>query len=361
MSSVSSQPIIDLFLHQVGWIAPRLPDPSRPGVIVWLARQLAKESQDRLKPLFRLDHEVQLNAEKALILLLARTWQQPRPLRRALEIPERQVDWPHTYLTEISRPPERYWTREPILVPDLELRAALVTLAWNCIQLLELGTLGRAHQERRNRLQEAVAAVPLVARRSVVYQRHHEQRLLQGDPAARQAGQAIGAWRTFWLHRFGGDSDRAALQELAQRIDATYDTNADALLELVATMAIAQAACACSGPDRLFDAGWEIDGPIEHSRGRPVIRLRSGPFRCGLYKGLPHSPGGGKEGKAKDALTPLLLQLGDESTRGNQPDIVLSFWREGREDEWVAVLADAKRNAKKEDDGIGYLRKSVEL
>jgi hypothetical protein len=354
MGAAAALPDVDLFAEQVGWIAPHLPQPNRLGILAWIGRRLHRNAQARFLSHFPIDHPVQRRAERHVIALLRRSWTQPALRYRRLDIPERHVDWPRTYLEATTDPPMHYWLREQTTIPDLGVISALAMLASSFIDLLGLGDATEDRRLRSESLQAAMAGLPHGAVRPAAYSLQHEQRLLRTDGGAREAALAIRECLSFWESSFGGEDDRSALGALARTLQAGDIDNRDTLLELSATLSIARAAVEAAPADCSLGEPWRIENLEDRDAKRsPIILLRAGRLRCRISKGVPQLD----ERRAEDALVAVLAEMGLHST-GNQPDIVLSFWREDGKKEVLTVLGDAKRN--EAGSGERYLRAAVE-
>ncbi|AKT39616.1 hypothetical protein [Chondromyces crocatus] len=351
-------PEIDLFIHHLSWLGTFLEGPSRLAVMSWVGRMLRAEVREQLHGLFQADHPLQVQAEMAILRLLNRAWQKRAPRYALLDVPERDVDWPRTYLEELTRPPARYWARETSPLLDADMLGALCSLASS---LLELGALSLAVEgSRRSALREELrVAIARVARdvgnRRVPFTLRHEQRLLRADDDARRAALAIRAGLAFWRGRFGGEGDALKLREIGEQIqeaDLKHQRRTlYSLLELTSALGIARAALETREEIDLPEGvRWTLEDVDDRDQKNvPRLRLRSGALTCRISKEPPEG----------DMLVSLLAEMGLKST-GSQPDIVMTFSRtdpSGREKS-LFVLADAKRNAAS--DGRAYLSASVD-
>lgn len=99
---------LQLFVEQAGWLAPRLEDPTRLGVMTWLGRRLEPEARRRFAEHFPLSHPAQKRGEAGLCSLLSRSLVvHPTRLMRSDDV-TRQIDWTETYArsTTVMRPPQ---------------------------------------------------------------------------------------------------------------------------------------------------------------------------------------------------------------------------------------------------------------
>lgn len=352
------KPEVDLFVEQVSWLGPQFQKSSRLALMSWIGRMLKPEARERLGKLFRADHLIQIQAEEAILRLLNRAWQKRAPRHAILDVPEREVDWPQTYLQELTRPPARYWAKEPTHLLDAEMLGALCSLATT---ILELGSLAPAEEGSRPRalrddLRAAIARVRRdAASRYVAYTPRHEQRLLRMDDDARRAALAIRAGLAFWRERFGGEGDTEKLRAVGNQIEEAdlvhQRRTLDSLLELTSAIGLARAALETRDKADLPEGErWVLEDVDDRDQKNvPRIRLRAGALVCRISKDAPQG----------DTLVSILADMGINA-RGNQPDIVISFSRfdaTGQERS-LFVLADAKRNATS--DGKSYLGASVD-
>lgn len=129
-SELASRCDIELFVQQALWAAPRLPDPSRLGVLSWTTQFLRPEDGELLADRLRLHHPVQIAAEEALGRLLERVslTDHSRAYLRGCR-PGRAVDWPATLVASHPIIPHVYLSRTTARPVDGETRCALATLA----------------------------------------------------------------------------------------------------------------------------------------------------------------------------------------------------------------------------------------
>jgi hypothetical protein len=363
----------DLFVQQASWLAPQLDDPSRLGVLTWIARRLEPEARRTLLAAFPLHHPEQRRAEVALCSLLRRSIvSHPVRLKPTVDV-VRSVDWAETYVRARigGQPPEPYLSRIRTPMPDRATLGALVTLARSWERLLELAAgdspATSALRERRRSLQLARATLDRALPRTSFGQRHAE-RLRRLDETAAQQVAAITAALAFWRRAFGAEKeeDSAALRSLAEGLDDATVTNVDTLLEVTTAISIARAAVQSTRPDWPTKEPWTIASIEERGSMAPRMRLRSGRLICEISKGTPASaPDGlGRRTKIADLLGPwadeALPAIGGRSrSSGRQPDIVLTFWSVDAPERSVFVLADAKRNAT--GTGESYIRAALEV
>jgi hypothetical protein len=354
--SAPSQLDIDMFVDQVAWLGRHLRDPSRLGVVSWLGRALRPEVRTQLYGLFRADHPLVQRAEAELLRLLRRPWQKHAPRYARLDVPERNVDWTRTYVEELTSPPSSFWSREVVQMLDAGLLGALCSLGQT---LLDLGAMGEISPDRRTLRSALAHAIEMISRsvgrHRIPYTTLHEQRLLRMDPEAHAAARSISACLDFFRSKFGSDEDLDGLRALASQISEAdlrcSNRTLDSLLELSASIAIARAATSTTSARGVADSlSWQLlDVDERDDKNVPQIRMVAGPFTCVISKTAP----------PEDALVPLLHQMG-LTTRGHQPDIVMTFTLQSEDGHQASIvaLADAKRNADK--DGRRYLADSVE-
>lgn len=336
-----------LFIEQAGWIAPRLPDPTRRGLVCWLGAYLSEEAGRRVARLLPLDHAVQLRAEEAVIALLERRLSKLGRQYEANEVIGRDVDWPQTLERAAGMAPTVYLQRRRCPVPDRSCIGALAALARTWLVLLQLGD-GERHRRREQRLAETLRRLGPVTGPGVLSQRV-ARNLSKFDPVAEKGVNDIWEVLRFWSDQFDR-SDATSLMRIGRALRSDSANNPDNLLEVSATLSICRAACqlteSCIPKQR-----WEVEWRVAGAR-RAELVLRAGPLTCTLYKGKPHS-----DPLQEDRLNACLRLMGLE-VRGNQPDINLRFERSDCRGA-IYALGDAKRNWT--GDGLNYLRTAVEV
>lgn len=336
---------LQLFAEQAAWIAPRLPDPTRRGLICWLGTHLSQGAGQRIARLLPLDHAVHLRAEEAIVELLERRVLKTHRQLLANDAIARDVDWPVTLERAAGMTPTVYFERRPIQIPDRPCVGALAALARSWLAMLELGE-GEHHRRREERLRRTLRRVGPVTG-APGFSHRVGRSLSQLDAAAAERVNHIRAALRFWSERFDA-SDAVSLVRIGQKLRSDSINNPDNLLEVSATLSICRAACQLTEscvPNQI----WEVHSRIGHGRTETVIK--AGPLRCTIYKGKP-SP----RPEQEDRLNPSLRLMG-LMVRGGQPDINLRFERD-RCAGAVYLLGDAKRNWT--GDGVNYLRTAVE-
>ena len=326
-----------LFFSHAGWLVPQLADPSRRGLIVWVARHLERDERQNLAHHLRLEHPVQEEGEKALKRFLDTDPTVRRMRMNRTENLTRHVDWPTTYERALWHPPLEYYERKPAEFPDEQLVSSLLTLAdsWGRLHNVLgdpkrgrglLALRGKRHQKQRY---------------GVAYDIRMSQRLRHLDS---DAAEAIDRAVRLLDGAFGTHQDDSEVfEDLAEIIQ---DEQSDVLLELIVLLSIAR----CAG-----ECGWDV-APHENDEQRmPQILLSRGEWRCSLSKEKPHEASSAENA---DRISWLRKQMGNDDSTGHEPDITLRFWREGEEENAVYVLGDAKRNVSAE--GKAYIGPSVE-
>lgn len=364
---------LQLFVEQAGWLAPRLEDPSRLGVIHWLGRRLEPAARARFVRHFPLEHPTQRRAEAGLCSLLSRAIViHPTKLIPSDEA-GRSIDWAATYTRSRGalRPPQPVLARVRHPVPDRGTLGALVSLGRSWKRMLTLaesgGVAGRDYAARRSALGRALA--PQLTRGVVAgaFGNRHAARLRRLDEQAAADVHAIEEALAFWKRAFGerDPSDLVALQTVGRVLDEADAANIDTLMEATVAISIARAAVEAPRADWPTLFPWTVER-VDDPRGMyPAIVLRSGDLMCEVSKGTPPSAGRGAKERARiaDLLSPwadeALPATGRARSSGRQPDVVVSFWFEGDPSRVVFALGDAKRNAT--GDGESYIRTSIEV
>ncbi len=349
------QPDLALFIEHAGWLA-RAQGLTRLGLIAWLRQRLTARAADRIREQLPLDHPVQRAAEAAVIGVLRRIIEHRASRSWLQDTPGRLVDWPRTYLNAKGVAPSEFWVREPVLLPDAVVLGALATIASTWMRLLD----DEVSPDRRRRYEALAAAIeglPPLLRRASAYTQGVERRLQRADPAA---AAKLRVSLDFWTSFFGDDDARilAQLASNLQRSDLESE-NVDTLLELTAALSIARAALSAPAADLPPTGPWRFraaDLLSGRDRSYSDFVLQSGNLVVRIAKGVPRPPTG--KPVAADTLNDILKAMGYHA-RGNQPDIVITFWHQARPSRFLTALGDAKRNAS--GSGEDYLRESVEV
>ncbi|HEY6722855.1 MAG TPA: hypothetical protein VI197_02455 [Polyangiaceae bacterium] len=363
---------LQLFVEQAGWLAPRLQDPTRIGVINWLGRRLERVARQRFITHFPLSHAVQRRGETAVCALLQRSIVvHATKVLRVSEV-TRAVDWPATYACAhlAGRPPQPLLVRKRDAVPDRASLGALVSLGRSWTRLLELAAdhpeLGFEYLRRRTALRAAMPPQLIRGLAPAPYGSRHASRLRRLDDEAAFHVASIEQALGFWRRSFGASAtdDSAALSMLARLLDEADAKNIDTLLEATVALSIARAAVNADRADWPTLFPWTVLAVDEPRSMYPVIRLRSADLVCEIAKGTPRAPSLGDErAPIADLLSPwadeVLPSTGRARSTGRQPDLVVSFHLEGDPSRVVFALGDAKRNAT--GDGESYIRAALDV
>lgn len=361
---------IDLFVEQAKWIAPKLTDPTRLGIATWLGRRLEPAARRRFLRAFPLAHPTQRAAEGAVCALLRRAIVVHASRLVSTDDVGRTVDWVSTYSRSagLTRPPLPMLARVTYPVPDRASLGGLVTLAHTWRALLELGAEPSVYQDDFAQRGAALRAAvpPQIARgiAPVAFDARHAARLRRLDQVAADQVAAIEAAQGFWNRAFSSESDAGSLGAMGRLLDDADAANIDTMMEATVALSIARAATTAERPDWPTLFPWTLESVEDPSAMYPIVRLRSGDLICEVAKGTPTLPdAAGARHKIKDLLSPwadeALPRTGKARSSGRQPDVVVTFWFDGRPDKAVFALGDAKRNAT--GDGEGYIRMSLEV
>lgn len=338
---------LQLFAEQAAWIAPHLPDPTRRGLLRWLATHLSEGAGQRIARLLPLDHPVQQRAEAAVVELLERRLAKSSCQLSASEVIGRNVDWPHTLERAAGMTPTVHFERRRVSVPDRSCIGALAALGRTWLALVQLGDTER-HRRREEALRLTLRRVGPVTS-SAPFTQRMARNLSKLDSTAAQGVADIWCALRFWEAHFDC-ADAAALLEIGRQLRSDCMENPDHLLEVSATLSICRAACQLP-QSCITKQIWAVEWRTRGER-RTELVLKTGPLRCTVYKGKPH-PAPAQEDRLNHSLRLMGLAV-----RGNQPDINLRFERDGCPGA-VYILADAKRNWT--GDGVSYLRAAVEV
>ena len=390
-----------LFLSVFRWYCKSV-DLTFDEFIVCLSDRMTELERENLRLEIFVDDDAQRKGEDALVELANRLPNQGRHTRRWSDAPGRAVDWSETWLSREMGRCDRFCNLERILVPDKATRCALEGLAdrWESVlhrvpkaadwstrlealrkarlALLTnrapslIGKVGssRAAQStdtdadsERGGIRTSSSTLPnsvmikdapqYLPSQGSGWSQNASRRLHHVDHEAATAidaavrlwegnerrGEALAKFVERWLHKDQQSHLRAK--------------NSNTLFEWTAALWVARAA---------WSLGWEVDTPLKSGPGKySDLNMNKGEWRFRISKGEPKSPApkpvhiSGRT-NGKDRLTEARRLAGLEA-RGQQPDIVMTFWVSGDPDNYVTYLGDAKRN--ETSDGLGYLSSSV--
>ena len=342
--------VVDTFLDQAAWLGPHLPDPTRRGVLEWLARQFRDSTIAVLKDQLPLASPIQWEAEEAVMGLL-RNADAPTVRRRAYRSSKqvtRHTDWARSYAKSQSGGfPTSFVEHRPQEVPDTQVMRGLANLCRSWAYFRQRF----GYQQRSEELRETHQRLRRSWRQHGRLGPREMERLRTFDP---DVFGAVMAAQTFWDRAIGDDEEmlRELLLDLvdSERALGTDRREKDDLMEPVVIAAIARAATEGTG-----GTGWRIQG-VEYGEGvKPVILLEKGKLCCEISKNKPGAQSYELEHSVDRAKSDL-AKMGIRA-HGYEPDVVLRFWDLDHPGQRVFAFGDAKRNYAK--DGAGYLRSNV--
>ena len=314
----------------------------------WNVAELAGYVAARLKPrqrlpiiaLLELTSQRRKDAENAAIALAQSTWV-PRRDHRSIRVSEevrRSTDWSRTVVARASSPGITYVSVERESRPDVEAIGALASVLaqWSML-LRSIAEPDDDFDLRRVRLEKA----------RIELERRTPVRRMPWTDAVAKRWAAVSATEAARLvaglsltRRPLSDADG---QLLARLLGTERAPNEDALLEVSAALGVVAAALFADPP-------WtaSFDAPSKKPGKEPDIHLLSQDVVCRIRKGILAAPDNllRRKNYKRELAYQARLPAG-----GGQPDIVLTFWRRGKENHFVTVIADAKRNTT----GHGYL------
>lgn len=359
---------VALFADLAQWMASKLPDPTWLGFVGWLSQWLSVDSVASLRLLLPLDSPEQVRVEVALCDWLTVPSTHFARVKTVSQTIERGVDWPESWARSGRMPLTEFTHYEQVVTRDRELEATLAALALKWSSLLQRFPGGDSYAARAERLAVAVRSASRVemSRASPLHSSHIQALRghgLKGRTLARCLQDVLAFWCQPVLKY--SSTTQLRLATLVSHVSATGQ-NVDDMLELTARIAIARAAVSSEPIDYaiggepwvLVKATSRDDNARVAGRDKPVLVLRAGPLFCELSKGRPEVVHQRKTLKARDNL----LHAGEFNglnPRGNEPDLVLTFWLESAPDVRIVLLGDAKRNAT--GDGRGYIAASIEV
>jgi hypothetical protein len=334
------------------WLASGFFGGNRHSLLSWVAPYLSEKALRELRQKMMLDDAARIDAEKLLIDFLDTDPTRPRNRRRVESRMHRNTDWGRTHVAHMTGGSHQYVNRKVEHVPDIPLLSALLGIARRWQQ--ELEAFG-GYFERVERMEKAcrdIRFMPL----PISYDSNMAARLKQcegGKKLAEWIDKVQGLlWQPFDSKTDGpmlvklfeqgveqGDPDQHARTALEN--GETDKTNADAMLEMIATLALAKAFCrrGWAAVRHGLAAGWMLKDGLTLKKEGVTLHIRKG------------FPGNIKE---TDRTRVLLKSVGHEDARGKQPDIVLCFECDHPKHKPIYLIGDAKRNDER--DGKPYRR-----
>jgi hypothetical protein len=330
----------------MGWLASEFFGGNRYSLLNWVAPYLSEEALHKLREKMMLDDAARIDAEKLLIDFLDTDPTRPRNRWRVESRMHRNTDWGRTHVAHMTGGSHQYVNRKVEHVPDIPLLSALLGIALRWQQ--ELEAFG-GYFERVEQMEKACRAIRFMPL-PISYDSNMAARLKQCE-----GGKALAEWidkvqGVLWQPFRNSDGDM--LKELfalgdsnevartAQDDGETDKTNADAMLEMIATLSLANAFCRTgwAAVRHGLAAGWMLKDGLTLKKDGVTLHIR---------KGFP--------GNIKETdRTRELLKSVDHTASGKQPDIVLCFECDHSNLEPIYLIGDAKRNDDR--DGKPYRR-----
>lgn len=334
----------------MGWLASECFAGNRHSLLNWVAPYLSEEALRKLRQQMMLDYAARIDAEKLLIDFLGTDPTRPRNQWRVESRMHRNTDWGRTHVAHMTGGSHQYVNRKVEHVPDVPLLSALLGIALRWQQ--ELEAFG-GYFERVEQLEKACRAIRFVPL-PISYDSNMAARLKQcegGKELAEWIDKVQGLlWQPFDSKTDGpmlvklfeqGDGDPDQHARTALENGETDKTNADAMLEMIATLALAKAFCrrGWAAVRHGLAAGWMLKDGLTLKKDGVTLHIRKG------------FPGNIKE---TDRTRVLLKSVGHGDARGKQPDIVLCFECDHSKHKPIYLIGDAKRNDER--DGKPYRR-----
>jgi len=330
----------------MGWLASEFFGGNRYSLLNWVAPYLSEEALHKLREKMMLDDAARIDAEKLLIDFLDTDPTRPRNRWRVESRMHRNTDWGRTHVAHMTGGSHQYVNRKVEHVPDIPLLSALLGIALRWQQ--ELEAFG-GYFERVEQMEKAcrdIRFMPL----PISYDSNMAARLKQcegGKELAEWIDKVQGVlWQPFrnsdgdMLKELFAMGDSNEVARTAQDDGETDKTNADAMLEMIATLSLANAFCRSrwAAVRHGLAAGWMLKDGLTLKKDGVTLHIR---------KGFP--------GNIKETdRTRELLKSVDFFASGKQPDIVLCFECDHSNLEPIYLIGDAKRNEMGE--GKGYRR-----
>ena len=351
----------DLFAELACWVAPRLASPTWGGLLSWLDDWLDDGAARVLRHHVLLDDRDQRTAEARLVEFMGTSHELQVERCRLSEKIDRSVDWPRTYSDLGGLKGGVYWCRERTSEEDQNLSAALKGLGrtWSDLLARDAST-NPDHLRRCEQLDRACGGE---SGHFVAFGPCHSRRLEAFGESGRALAVALGRVSERW-ERSLRDDDQGWRSEVEGRLRALAKSlallskNPDLALELSTRLVILKSVLANgAGPK------WELERPLRNHYGRgprqPMFVIRRGDLRCRVSKGRPFQMVGERRLEGGDRLVDVAREGCGLGATGNQPDVVMCFWRADEPRRVVFAFADAKRNDK--GDGTTYLRQALEV
>ena len=332
----------------IGWVASECFGGNRHSLLSWVAPYLSEKALRKLRQQMMLDDPARIDAEKMLIDFLGTDPTRPRNQWRVESRMHRNTDWGRTHVAHMTGGSHQYVNRKVEHVPDIPLLSALLGIARRWQQ--ELVAFG-GYFERVEQLEKAcrdIRFMPL----PISYDSNMAARLKQCE-GGKELAEWIDKVQCLLWQPFESESDGKMLVKLfeqgvpdklartALENGETDKTNADAMLEMIATLALAKAFCrrGWAAVRHGLAAGWMLKDGLTLKKDGVTLHIRKG------------FPGNIKE---TDRTRVLLKSVGHEDARGKQPDIVFCFECDHPKHKPIYLIGDAKRN--KMGEGKGYRR-----
>ncbi len=355
MNYISTDADRELLTRQLAWAANHIKEKRVSEIVRWVCVQLhAGNHEDTgslahlLLRLLRMDAEEQREAEKALCGLLDRRFFSQSPTWERSDAPRRNVDWGETYRRSLLPMPTSFINRATVRRPDTHLMGALVYQARQWRDLLRASD-DAVHAARAEKLHDAMSVhLPELRNHMSAFSSPLLHRLRQQSPTAAHLARLL---TRIYAHQQVPPKEIAprvvqAIEESSAWItesDSQTDSAWHVVFELSILASISRAA------DSL--PTWQLTELTTDDSFKAVIVHQSQPIELVISKSAP-AEDTYKEGRERTGLTKV------QSARDSQPDICLTFTnRETGEN--ISVLGDAKRNAKRADEGASYFREGL--
>ncbi|MBD1399999.1 hypothetical protein [Pelovirga terrestris] len=344
-----------IILLSIKWLAVKFFEGHRQLLLAWVADYLNDNAVDILRQQMLLDHPDRIKAEELIQKFLDRDLTRPLTRRTTESRMHRNTDWGRTQISKLVGPAQCYVNRRVEHVPDIPLLSGLfgIALLW-CQQLAGLSHKHERYIARSKAMDHACSTIrfsPL----AITYDANMSSLLRRCD-GGKELADLLDKVQTILWQQFDPEKDGKLLVQLFEKESAASSdqpnsercyidrTNADNMLEMIATLALAKA---------FVDQGWRPEKNIfkvglKLSEG---LTLKKNGLTLHIRKGFP------EEVKATDRSIELLKAVEYNNASGKQPDIVLCFRCDLQKLDPIYLIADAKRNQK--NDGAQYRRMAL--
>lgn len=345
---------VKLFLDLALWFGKKR-EMTVNKFLSWFSSYLSTDNKDYFKRIVPFFMEDQQRAEITLCELLERDYLQKKKIRTVGSKITRHVDWPKTYAKAIPYFPIKYHGVEIQTQLNISLLGALVGIAgewkvwlerivdWKSDTIWKESEEIKAIKKRAAKLTNAIEKAKkrgALAHSYALSAKHRQIILNFVTPENRESFlKSLNRWSDYSV------KDLSSVMKKVERIILEMvndDANLDNLFEATSHLSILKAA---TEPIDKGGRSWLFVSTEISDHKKTTYHLKHENINFKLGKGNP-----GKlfpeskhvDGQQSDRMLQL-RELGGHSGSGYEPDIVMGFYRTGRERDVHVIFGDAKR------------------